>query len=523
MSQNPPDRTGDAGLSTSRVTLRWACEPGGTGREDEMAASMARRDGVVLGHGGTARPKSLPPPDPVALLLARTSFGVRDADAVRARALGFDAVLEEQLAPESIDDAALEQALAARLPTLRLDVPALVAYGRDPMQQFLPASELTGATLARQLYSPRQLYEVMVEFWSNHFSVYVLDGPVRYFKTWEDRNVIRPHALGRFGDLLKASARSPAMLYYLDNYANAVGVPNENYARELMELHTLGVDGGYSESDVKDVARAFTGWTINPRVADGFAFTPGRHDTGAKQVLGAALPAGGGIDDGEAVLDVLAGHPSTARFISTKLVRRFVSDTPPSGLVDRLAAEFLATGGEIRALLRMLFRSAEFAASADQKYKRPVELVMSALRASGARTQGDYVRTINGFFTAMGQVPFQWEPPDGYPDARDYWLNTTALLNRWNFGFALAEGRLAPMLQVDTSTLSGSARTAGELVDVLAARLLQRPLEAFDRNALIAYASGGAPVDAPLGKLERQHAAVALTGALLASDYFQYR
>jgi uncharacterized protein (DUF1800 family) len=484
-------------------------------------ASLARRSFFTASASSTAAAKALPAPDPLALFLGRTSFGIRDADWARARALGFDAVLEEQLAPQSLDDSALEQALASRLPTLALDVPALVAYATG--NQFQPASELIAATIARQIFSQRQLYETMVEFWSNHFSVFILDGPVRFFKSYEDRTAIRPHALGKFRDLLNASARSPAMLFYLDNYANAVGVAQENYARELMELHTLGVDGGYTEDDVREVARAFTGWTINARVPTGFQFATPRHDTGSKQILGTTYPAGRGIEDGQAVLDTLAAHPSTARFISTKLVRRFVSDTPPGALVDRLTAEFIASDGDIKSLLRMLFKSAEFAASADQKYKRPVELVISALRATGARATGDYVRAINNQFTAMGQVPFQWDPPDGYPDTKDYWLNTTALLNRWNFGLALAEGRYAPTLQIDTGALAGPARSPTELVDRLADRLLHRPLDSVDREALISYAAGGRSRTAPLAKSELQAATVALTGALLASDYFQYR
>jgi hypothetical protein len=484
-------------------------------------ASLARRSFILGSVAPATTTKALPAPDPLALLLSRTSYGIRDTDWTRANALGFDGVLEEQLAPETLDDSVLEQALASRLPTLALDVPALVAYATG--NQFLPASELIAATIARQIFSPRQLYETMVEFWSNHFSVFILDGPVRFFKSYEDRTAIRPHALGKFRDLLNASARSPAMLYYLDNYANAVGVAQENYARELMELHTLGVEGGYTEDDVREVARAFTGWTINGRLPTGFQFATPRHDTGAKQVLGDMLPAGRGIEDGQAVLDKLAAHPSTARFVSTKLVRRFVSDTPPAALVDRLTAEFLASDGDIKSMLRMLFKSAEFAASADQKYKRPVELVISALRVSGARATGDYIRSVNNQFTAMGQVPFQWEPPDGYPDSRDYWLNTTALLNRWNFGLALAEGRYAPTLQIDVSALAGPARNPTELVDRLADRLLHRPLDSGDRTALIDYAAGGRSRTAALGKSELNAATVALTGALLASDYFQYR
>jgi hypothetical protein len=485
------------------------------GRQEALRSTTVARD--------RGRAKALPAPDPLALLLGRIGCGARETEWVRARNLGFEAVLDEQLAPQSIPDGGVELALAARLPTLALDVPGLVAYATDPARQFVPASELVAATLARQLLSPRQLFETMVEFWNNHFSVFLLDGPVRFFKSFEDRVAIRPHALGRFRDLLKASARSPAMLYYLDNYANAVGVANENYARELMELHALGAGGGYLESDVREVARAFTGWTINVRAGDGFAFTPLRHDFGAKTVLGQALPAGQGIADGEVVLDVLASHLSTARFISTKLARRFVADDPPPALVERMSTEFTATDGDIAAVLRVMFRSGEFAGSADMKFKRPVELVLSAVRVTGARVVGDYVRILSTQLATMGQVPFQWDPPDGYPDAKAYWLNTTALLNRWNFGFALAEGRFAPWIQIDEAALAGTARSSAELVDRLAARLLRRTLDPADRDALIVFAAGGVAPDAVLSKAAREQATIALVGALLASDYFQYR
>lgn len=469
-----------------------------------------------------SRAKLAPPTHP-SLLLGRTSFGIAEADWIRVTALGPEAYLEEQLHPETLDDRALELALQQRLPTLAMDVPQLLTYAGPGPNQFLPLSELVAATLARQLLSRRQLYEVMVEFWSNHFSVYHLDGPVRFFKTFEDCAVIRPHALGRFRDLLKASARSPAMLWYLDNYANRVGVAQENYARELLELHTLGVDGGYGEADVREVARAFTGWTINARGSNGFQFVSLLHDFGEKRVLGTVLPPGQGIEDGEAVLDLLASHPSTARFICTKLARRFVSDDPPPSLVDDLAAEFLATDGDIRAVLRKLFGSPAFADSADGKFKRPTELVLSTLRASGARLGGDYFRAIAAQLTALGQVPFQWEPPDGYPDRESHWLSTTALLNRWNLGFSLAEGRMQPLFQIDETALAGTAWTPAELVDRLTQRLLRRALDPADRELLIAFAAGAAPTDATLSKQEREYATVAVAGVLLASDYFQYR
>ena len=482
-----------------------------------MAANGLRR---LVGLGGG---KALPTPEPLALLLGRISFGITEAEWARAKALGYQAYLEEQLSPASLDDSVLEATLARELPTLALDIPALLAYGEIPNQQNRPLSDLVVATLGRQIFSRRQLQEVMTEFWSNHFSVFHLDGPVRYFKSFEDRVAVRPHALGKFRDLLFASARSPAMLWYLDNYANTVGVAQENYARELLELHTLGADGGYTEDDVREFARALTGWTINPRASDGFAFVAARHDTGAKSVLGLSLAAGRGIEDATDVLNLLATHPSTARFVCTKLVRRFVADDPPAALVERLKAEFIASDGDIKSLLRMIFSSPEFAASADAKFKRPAEQLISMLRVTEPRFGTDYVRILTNQLEATGQLPFRWDPPDGYPDRKDHWLNSTALLNRWNFGFDLIEGRLAPRIQIDETRLAGSARTPAELVDRLTERFLRRPLSASDREVLIAYAAGAQPVDAAFTKQEREYATTAVAGVLLASDYFQYR
>lgn len=486
---------------------------------------MAVSSITLPGRSGVAgvRRKALPAVDPLVLLLSRTSFGIRDNELQGARSRGFEATLEEQLEPDSLDDSVLDQALADNLGTLDLDVPALLAYSQIQGQLFLPLSELVAATIARQLFSRKQLFEVMVEYWSNHFSVYHPDGPIRYLKTYEDRTVIRRHALGRFRDLLTGSARSPAMLFYLDNFTNVVDGPNENYARELMELHALGVDGGYTETDVREVARAFTGWSINPRAADGFAFIGTRHDYEAKTVLGQTLPAGQGIEDGNTVLDLLASHPSTARFIATKLVRRFVADQAPAALVDQVAAVFSETDGDIPSLLRTIFHSDEFANSTDAKFKRPAELVISSLRATAASASGDYVRTISNQLSTMGQLPFQWSPPDGYPDGQDHWLNTSALLGRWNFGMALAERRLGSGLRIDEIALASNAATPTQLVDRLAERVLHRSLDATDRATLIDYASVGLDPDAVLAEDERRRTTVALVGVLLASDYFQYR
>jgi uncharacterized protein (DUF1800 family) len=291
-----------------------------------------------------------------------------------------------------------------------------------------------------------------------------------------ERDAIRPHVLGKFRDLLEATAKSPAMLFYLDNWMSADpngphlderlrprrlgrrGQPlpvmparpvnpqqnmrrglNENYGRELMELHTLGVDGGYTQKDVTEVARAFTGWTIqNPRLGGGYVFDPRIHDPGQKVVLGRTIKAGGGESDGEQVLDILAGHPSTARFIATKLARRFVSDTPPAALVDRMAARFRETGGDLRQVMQTLLTSPEFLSpeSYRAKVKTPFEFVVSAVRATGVEAPNglQLVRALQ----QLGMPLYMCQPPTGYKDTADAWVNTGALVSRMNFALQLA-------------------------------------------------------------------------------------
>ena len=264
-------------------------------------------------------------------------------------------------------------------------------------QQLL--QQLISNRIVRGVYSERQLQEVMTDFWFNHFNVFWDKGADRWLTTDFEMNTIRPNALGKFKDLLLATAQSPAMLFYLDNHlstapsavvqraiqnnANRKPGINENYARELMELHTLGVDGGYTQKDVTEVARALTGWTIDrPRMTANFIFRPAMHDRGEKTVLGQRIPANGGIQDGQRVIDILVQHPSTARFISTKLVRRFVSDNPPQSLVDKVAATYTKTGGDIREMLRTIFFSSEFMSPASYGQKMKTDRKSTRLNSS---------------------------------------------------------------------------------------------------------------------------------------------
>jgi uncharacterized protein (DUF1800 family) len=341
--------------------------------------------------------------------------------------------------------------------------------------------ELAMAKTLRAIYSERQLQQVMDDFWFNHFNVFAGKGEVKWYLTSYERDVIQPHAFGKFRDLVTATAQSPAMLFYLDNFLSAdpnaaqrlaaeramrqqmrrrpYGYPprqpqqqaqnkkqqrglNENYGRELMELHTLGVDGGYTQKDVTEVARAFTGWTIEkPREYPRFKFDERLHDPDPKIVLGKKIHAGG-IKDGEEVISLLARNPNTARFISTKLARRFVSDTPPPALVDRMAKTFQKSDGDIREVLRTMIYSPEFWSreAVRAKVKTPFELVVSSVRALG--TDVDTPMPLVGWVGRIGEPLYQCQPPTGYSDKAETWVNTGSLLSRLNFSLALAGNKV---------------------------------------------------------------------------------
>ena len=343
--------------------------------------------------------------------------------------------------------------------------------------------ELGMAKVTRAIYSQRQLQQVMDDFWFNHFNVFAGKGEDRYYLTSYERDVIQPHALGKFKDLVNATAKSPAMLFYLDNYLSAdpraaqrqaaeramrqqarygrFGGPwpprppanpqqakknerglNENYGRELMELHTLGVDGGYTQKDVTEVARCFTGWTIEkPRQYPEFKFDDKLHDPDPKFVLGKKINSGG-MKDAEQVIDLLVHHPSTARFISTKLARRFVSDNPPPALVERMAQTFQSSDGDIHAVLKTMIWSPEFWSRETfrAKIKTPFELVVSAVRALGSDV--DTPMPLVQWVGRIGEPLYQCQPPTGYSDKADTWVNTGALLNRMNYSLALAGNKM---------------------------------------------------------------------------------
>lgn len=409
-------------------------------------------------------------------LLNRISFGPTREEVQKVNRLGIRAYLDEQLHPEKIPDPLMEEKLAA-LKTMRLSSRELIELYPTPRQAKQRAAqnpemmgqqeimqgprvvilELQQARLLRAVYTQRQLYEVMTDFWSNHFNIFAAKGADRWLSTSYDRDTIRPHALGRFKDLLRATAQSPAMLFYLDNWLSASpgsaiarfapnnrrrGI-NENYARELMELHTLGVDGGYTQKDVQEVARCFTGWTIRPRGENGgFYFEPRIHDLGEKTVLGRRIPTGGGMDDGLKVLDILAYHPSTAHFISQKLARRFVSDQPSSSIVNKAAEAFRQSDGDIPTVLRTIFDAPEFFApeAFQAKVKTPLEYVASALRATAAEVQMSH--QLLRYLGRMGEPLFLAQPPTGYPDVGSSWTSPDMLLTRMNFASDLIMNRI---------------------------------------------------------------------------------
>ncbi len=479
---------------------------------------------------GNNAPREQTADEQVAHVLSRLTFGARPGDVARIRAMGVDAFIAQQLHPERISDARLD-AWLGQFETLDLsynELQKLYPRPAEALQRLNPenrnslspkdsaelrktaegfrkvATEVMAARIGRALLTERQLDEVMTDFWLNHFSVFSGKAvPMRYTLAEYENETIRPRALGRFRDLLGAVAKSPAMLFYLDNWQSAAdsGRPrtqqprlanqrnrglNENYGRELLELHTLGVDGGYSQQDVINVARALTGWTFLPQAptpqqiqqlagtAGGarggagragrvngraqqragqalaaripepgvFYFNPAVHDAGEKTVLGVTLRAGRGIEDGEQVLDIVARHPATARHIAFKLVRRFVSDEPPEDLVERAAEVFTRTDGDIREVLRTIITSPEFFSSKAfrAKLKTPFEVVVSALRALDAAPDPS-LRTAQ-FVTQLGQPIYGRQTPDGWPDVASEWMGAGAILNRINFGLAVGANRL---------------------------------------------------------------------------------
>jgi uncharacterized protein (DUF1800 family) len=558
-------------------------------------------------------------------LLNRSAFGPAPGDLERVRQMSSKAYLDEQLNPASIDDSEVEQRLQ-QLPTLSMSSEELIEYYPAPrkagkalkdgpgppaasgppaagpanaMEPELPRNgqamraeqrldalkgprrvlvELAREEIWRAVYSQRQLQEVMVQFWMNHFNIYALKGPDRWMLTSFERDAIRPFALGKFEDLLVATAQSPAMLFYLDNWRSSApplkyvetlegrkisnkggeheqemfmrpgpfgrgmryrrmrrqaaknkkasrGL-NENYGRELMELHTLGVDGGFTQQDVIEVARCLTGWTIRrPRYEAEFVFNPRMHDYHPKLVLGHEFPAGRGMEDGLEVLHLLAHQPSTASFISTELCRRFVADDPPQSVVDRASGAFQSAGGDILEVVAAILTSPEFNSPAvyRAKVKSPLEYVASSLRAVGADT--DAGLPIIMALDRMGHPMFQYEAPSGYADRAGTWINSSTLLWRLNFAMLLAGDRL-PGTAVRLQNLPAlSANPSGRgLVDAVAEQLLGEPASPTTVEAIVRKGGLGPKFEAAAyGPRGTRPEAATVAGLLLASPEFQRR
>ncbi len=422
-------------------------------------------------EGGPApfQPPAAEEIDEAAHVLNRLTFGPRPGDHARVTAMGAHAFIEEQLAFEAINDGALTSRLR--------HFEALDAWPLGELLDYSPAElldQLTRAKLHRAVESHRQLYEVMVDFWSDHFNIDPSKGDSRWLKPVDDRDVIRRHALGNFAELLKASALSPSMMWYLDGRLNrvrgAAERPNENYARELLELHTLGVDGGYTQQDVMEVARCLTGWTVRERSNARFAvgrieFDPAGHDDGEKRVLGTVIPAGLGVGDLDRVIALVAAHPATARYLARKLCRRFIVDEPPATAVATVAEAFTRSQGDLRETLRALFATEAFWASRGGKIKRPFHFLVSALRATQAKT--DAGRAVQDYLLRLGHAPFQYPTPDGYPEEAPPWMAT--LLWRWRFALELSTNAL-PGTRVEAARVLRAA--GGE--EALAAHFLGR-------------------------------------------------
>lgn len=453
--------------------------------------------------------------------LNRISWGATPEDIQRLNEIGIESYLEEQLDPYSLDDSNMDERLRV-MPMLEMDRKTLY---RSTSFYFRPHVTLLKAVVERAVYSKRQLLERMVDFWTDHFNVPIDDGDFGPEVVGFQRDAIRKHALGTFSQMLLATAKSPAMLTYLDNFVNVKGKPNENYARELLELHTLGVDGGYSEVDVVDVARAFTGWGIHDGTDSGFFFNQEDHDTRPKAVLGHSLPADRGIEDGLHVLNIVANHPATARFLSFKLCRRFIADAPPESIVESTTEVWRETRGSIKDVLRHIFLSDEFASSAGQKLRRPFDFVVAAMRVTGTRVHEDEM--VRGMLQQAGQLPYNWLAPDGYPDTAPPWMNTGGLLVRWNIAAALTHeaysGEEAGVLM--TTRLHeqiGTTHTAGALVDAVATQVLGTPLTGQRRDELLIYVVGSTDENVPVTHRMRANKLASLYQLLLASPEFQW-
>jgi uncharacterized protein (DUF1800 family) len=441
-----------------------------------VAATMAPRDPNPLTR------------DPVLHLLRRATFGPTPSTVEQGRKMAIDAWLDAQLEPGAMADPVAD-AVLTKFPTLDLPTPELHKVVQN--EAYTAMTELGQATIARQIWSNRQLYEVMVDFWANHFNITnPFDGG------WDTRSVfdkdaIRPHALGKFRDMLATTARAPAMLRYLNNDQSDKKAVNENYGRELLELHTVGIDSGYTETDVRNSAYLMTGRTVDNGV---YQYNAKKHWTGTVKILGfshANANAAGGEDAGEQYLAYLANHPATANHLARKLAVRFVCDAPPQALVDRLAKSYLDNDTAIVPVLRTLFRSLEFWIATGLKTRRPLENVVATARVLDMAPGTNPVTALDSLHylaSQLGNAPMAWAEPDGYADVASAWTSAAGMLGVWNAHRSLVQAGIKGFAYVKPEQLLPAVPpTVGAYVDALAQRLLFQPLGAPQRKALLGF------------------------------------
>lgn len=422
----------------------------------------------------------------VSRLVRRATLGATAGDMNRARSLGFQGYLNYQLNYARIDDSACESFVAQTWPLLSQTSDQLFSANAGTIEQ-----QLQQGTIYRAAFSQRQLYHRMVEFWSDHFNQDI--GKVGYLLVADQRDVIRQHAMGKFPDLLKASAHSASMMVYLDQNTSRGTAPNQNYAREIMELHTLGVDGGYTQTDVAELSRVLTGWTVTGRGQ--FVFNPAIHDWGQKTVLGVTIPAGSpslgqdGIKEGEQMLDMLVHHPSTAKFIAGKMLRWLLTPTPSDQQISTIAGVYRATGGDIKAIIRAILND-DWLPAAPMKLKRPFHYLVSALRSTNPNVTS--MSSMMGQLNVLGHPIYTWQTPDGFPDKIEYWSGN--LVPRWSFANVIANQNSTISIAVDTTAYRAGSPDAA--IDLMNQNFFGGEIPSATHDALTAYLKGGAFTDA---------------------------
>lgn len=486
--------------------------------ETTVASSQTTSSPAPAGATAGGAGRELSPAELHLHVARRLTYGPTPDLLAHIEAVGVDAFLVEQLEPGSIDDSACDARLR---PLHRIHDSAAAIADREERvllgeYRGRALADLRAAAVVRSVHSRRQLFEVVVGMWTDHLNIWGDSGEARYEKVVDDRDVIRRHALGRFADLLVASGHSPAMLRYLDNHTSRAEHPNENYARELLELHTLGA-GNHSERDVRDTARVLTGWSIDDRRR--FRFDPANHDDGPATVAGWSTPGRGGPgaqQDGVDLLVHLARHPATARNVATRIARRFVADSPPPALVDHLASVYLAEDTAIAPVIAAAVRSPEFVASWGAKYRRPFEFTMASLRALGADLDARALaddRHVDRLLEGMGHRPFSWEAPDGFPDQAASWRSPNDVVGRWSAVSLLTAGHVHGVgvgLAAHHGPLGGA--TVGEVADRIVGSVNPMATTPSERDAVL-VASGRDATD-PAAELDHRSLAMMVAVAL---------